>query len=42
MDDRADFVTVSMDTIPKLKYGTVLCVPELNEHFGRVIPLQVS
>lgn len=24
-----------------LKYGSNLCIPELNEHFGRRIPLQV-
>jgi hypothetical protein len=31
-----------MDEISKLTYGSVICIPELNEHYGRMIPLQVS
>ncbi|XP_014205184.1 uncharacterized protein LOC106637068 [Copidosoma floridanum] len=41
IDGRAEFVTVAMDNVPKLKYGEKVCVPELNEHFGRVINLQI-
>ncbi|XP_058794263.1 uncharacterized protein LOC131665978 [Phymastichus coffea] len=41
IDGRAEYVTVAMDHIEKLPYGSTICVPELNEHFRRMIPLQV-
>uniref|UniRef100_A0ABD2X2L8 Uncharacterized protein n=1 Tax=Trichogramma kaykai TaxID=54128 RepID=A0ABD2X2L8_9HYME len=41
LDGRASFVTVAMDEVFRLKYGSVVCIPELNEHFGKMIPLQV-
>ncbi|KAK2575089.1 hypothetical protein KPH14_008819 [Odynerus spinipes] len=41
IDGRETFVTASIDLIGTgLKYASNLCVPELNEHFGRRIPLQ--
>ncbi|XP_048267269.1 uncharacterized protein LOC105666395 isoform X2 [Bombus terrestris] len=40
LDDRAEFVTVSMDLDSGIPYGTKLCIPELNEKFLRPIPLQ--
>lgn len=39
--NRSDFVTVAMDTGLRLPYGTRLCVPPLNRHYGRLVPLQV-
>ncbi|KAJ8682811.1 hypothetical protein QAD02_018603 [Eretmocerus hayati] len=41
LDGRGEYVTVAMDDMPNLPYGSIICVPELNEHFGRAIPLQV-
>ncbi|XP_016842409.1 uncharacterized protein LOC100119572 [Nasonia vitripennis] len=41
LDGRAEYVTVAMEELPRLSYGSVVCVPELNQHFGRRIPLQV-
>lgn len=41
IDGRAEFVTVAVDEKLDIGYGSVLCVPELNEHFGRKIPLHV-
>ncbi|KAL2711958.1 hypothetical protein V1478_018193, partial [Vespula squamosa] len=42
IDGRETYVSASMDMIgTDLKYGSNLCIPELNEHFGRRIPLQV-
>ncbi|XP_035730209.1 uncharacterized protein LOC118445208 [Vespa mandarinia] len=41
IDGRETYVSASMDLIGTgLKYGSNLCIPELNEHFGRRIPLQ--
>ncbi|XP_015178133.1 PREDICTED: uncharacterized protein LOC107067283 isoform X1 [Polistes dominula] len=41
IDGRETYVTASMDLLgTNLKYGSHLCIPELNEHFGRRIPLQ--
>lgn len=41
IDGRAEYVTVGMDSLPEIVYGTRLCSPELNEHYGMQIPLQV-
>ncbi|XP_048509514.1 uncharacterized protein LOC105688484 isoform X2 [Athalia rosae] len=41
LDGRCDYVTVAVDDTLDMAYGTRLCVTELNEHFGRRIPLQV-
>ncbi|XP_015605083.1 uncharacterized protein LOC107272429 isoform X2 [Cephus cinctus] len=41
LDGRDEYVTVAMDFSTHLPYGTRICVPELNEHFGKRIPLQV-
>ncbi|KAF3428669.1 hypothetical protein E2986_14105 [Frieseomelitta varia] len=40
IDERAEFVTVSMDLDSGIPYGTKLCIPELNEKFLRKIPLE--
>ncbi|XP_066603433.1 uncharacterized protein [Prorops nasuta] len=39
IDGRAKYVTVAMD-LSALPYGSPICIPELNEHFGRRINLQ--
>ncbi|XP_011300884.1 uncharacterized protein [Fopius arisanus] len=41
IDGRSEYVTAAMDMIPEVPYGTHLCIPELNEHFGRQIHIQV-
>lgn len=41
MDNRAQFVTLAMDDQLGLDYGTRVCIPELNQHFGHRIILQV-
>ncbi|XP_018336436.1 uncharacterized protein LOC108744947 isoform X2 [Agrilus planipennis] len=41
LDDRADFVTLAMDKKLKLPYGTPVCIPELNEHFGHKIRFEI-
>ncbi|XP_043270912.1 uncharacterized protein [Venturia canescens] len=41
IDARTNFVTVGMDLLPEIPYGTELCSPELNAHFGMRIPMQV-
>lgn len=41
MDDRADYVTLSMDSNLGIPYGAKVCIPELNEHFGHRIRLEV-
>ncbi|XP_044254948.1 uncharacterized protein LOC123005327 [Tribolium madens] len=41
LDNRAEFVTLAMDEGLKLPYGTKVCIPELNQHFGHRIILQV-
>ncbi|XP_031836344.1 uncharacterized protein LOC116428636 [Nomia melanderi] len=40
LDGRVEFVTVSMDLDSGIPYGTKVCIPELNEKFGRQIPFQ--
>lgn len=34
-------MTLAMDKILKIPYGTKVCIPELNEHFGHRILLEV-
>ncbi|XP_034950991.1 uncharacterized protein [Chelonus insularis] len=41
IDGREAYVTAAMDLIPDVPYGTKICSPELNEHFGMHIPIQV-
>ncbi|XP_012282590.1 uncharacterized protein LOC105700904 isoform X1 [Orussus abietinus] len=41
IDGRGEYVTGAMDSSLNLVYGTPICIPELNEHFGRQIPIQV-
>ncbi|XP_057659004.1 uncharacterized protein LOC130895618 [Diorhabda carinulata] len=41
IDNRADFVTLAMDKKLSIPYGTRVCIPELNEHFGHRILLEV-
>ncbi|XP_015509172.1 uncharacterized protein [Neodiprion pinetum] len=41
LDGRCDYVTVGMDEDLNLAYGSSICVPEMNEHFGINIPFQV-
>lgn len=37
---KADYVSVAMD-IPAFKYGTKLCIPELEEYYGQPIEFRV-
>ncbi|KXJ72246.1 uncharacterized protein LOC134285189 [Aedes albopictus] len=41
LDDRVPYVTVGMDPLLKIPYGTPVCIPELNIHFRRNLNLQV-
>ncbi|XP_015122520.1 uncharacterized protein LOC107044946 [Diachasma alloeum] len=41
LDGRCEYVTAAMDMIPEIPYGTRVCIPELNEHFGRQIPIEI-
>lgn len=41
LDDRTEYVTLSMDAKLGIPYGSRVCVPELNKHFGHRIRLQV-
>lgn len=41
IDNRAEFVTLAMDENLKIPYGTRVCIPELNKHFGHRIILEV-
>ncbi|XP_058063392.1 uncharacterized protein LOC131213378 [Anopheles bellator] len=41
LDDRAPYVTVGMDPLLRVPYGTEVCVPELNRHFRRPVQLRV-
>lgn len=41
MDNRSDFVTLAMDESLGIPYGTKICIPELNQHFGHRIKLEV-
>ncbi|XP_060531994.1 uncharacterized protein LOC132705425 isoform X3 [Cylas formicarius] len=41
LDDRADYVTLSMDEKLGVPYGTEVCIPELNRHFGHRVRLEV-
>ncbi|KAG5868505.1 hypothetical protein JTB14_001724 [Gonioctena quinquepunctata] len=40
VDNRAEFVTLAMDSKLGMPYGTKVCIPELNEHFGHRILLE--
>lgn len=42
IDGRCEYVTAALDTLPEVHYATRLCIPELNEHYGRQIPIQVK
>ncbi|VEN33833.1 unnamed protein product [Callosobruchus maculatus] len=41
IDNRAEYVTLSMDEGLGIPYGTKVCIPELNGHFGHRIVLEV-
>lgn len=41
MDDRNQYVTISMDPDLGIPYGTSVCIPELNVHFGHRIRAQI-
>nr|CAH7743269.1 unnamed protein product [Callosobruchus chinensis] len=41
IDNRAGYVTLSMDESLGIPYGTKVCIPELNGSFGHRILLQV-
>ncbi|XP_066995582.2 uncharacterized protein [Anabrus simplex] len=41
LDDRSQFATVALDKSVGLKYGTPVCVPELEVHYGRPLSLEV-
>lgn len=41
LDDRTEFVTLAMDETLRVPYGTIVCIPELNKHFGRRIKFEV-
>ncbi|GAB6026476.1 hypothetical protein CHUAL_012903 [Chamberlinius hualienensis] len=37
----ADYVSVAMDKNKKIKYGTKLCIPEINKFYGKTIEFRV-
>ncbi|KAF7274600.1 uncharacterized protein LOC143190603 [Rhynchophorus ferrugineus] len=41
LDDRSNYVTLGMDEQLGIPYGTKVCIPELNKHFGHRIRLEV-
>ncbi|GJQ71266.1 hypothetical protein Trydic_g11005 [Trypoxylus dichotomus] len=41
LDDRNQYVTLAMDKKLRIPYGTPVCIPELNQHFGHRIRIQV-
>ncbi|XP_022903071.1 uncharacterized protein [Onthophagus taurus] len=41
VDDRTNYVTLSMDENLKIPYGTSVCIPELNNHLGHRIRFEV-
>ncbi|CAG9856217.1 unnamed protein product [Phyllotreta striolata] len=41
IDNRAEYVTLSMDDSLGIPYATKVCIPELNSHFGHRILLEV-
>ncbi|XP_030761304.1 uncharacterized protein LOC115886346 [Sitophilus oryzae] len=41
LDGRNDYVTLGMDEQLGMPYGTKVCIPELNKHFGHRIRLEV-
>ncbi|XP_017299481.1 uncharacterized protein LOC103508984 isoform X1 [Diaphorina citri] len=41
LDGRSSYVTVAMDAGLGIAYGTPLCIPQLNIHYGRYINLEV-
>ncbi|KAH0947685.1 hypothetical protein HN011_001385 [Eciton burchellii] len=41
LDGRARYVTVAGDLKSGIPYATQICIEELNERFGRQIPLQI-
>lgn len=40
LDNRTAFVTVAMDADIRLPYGTAICVPALNQRYGRLVRLE--
>lgn len=41
VDDRNQYVTVAMDPNLNIPYGSAICIPELNKHFGHRIRFRV-
>lgn len=41
VDNRDSYVTLSMDENLHIPYGTPVCIPELNKHFGHRIRIEV-
>ncbi|KAJ8965695.1 hypothetical protein NQ317_009897 [Molorchus minor] len=41
VDGRAEFVTLAMDPKLEIPYGSKICIPELNNHYGHRILLEV-
>ncbi|KAI4461557.1 lipase [Holotrichia oblita] len=41
LDDRNQYVTLAMDEKLEIPYGTTVCIPQLNQHFGHRIRIQV-
>lgn len=41
MDDRNNYVTLAMDDTLQIPYGTPVCIPELNLHFGHRLRIEV-
>ncbi|KRT78150.1 hypothetical protein AMK59_8101, partial [Oryctes borbonicus] len=41
LDDRNQYVTLAMDKKLRIPYGSPICIPELNQHFGHRIRIQV-
>ncbi|XP_066145538.1 uncharacterized protein [Euwallacea fornicatus] len=41
LDNRSEYVTISMDDRLGIPYGTKICIPELNKHYGHRIRLEV-
>nr|CAD7614717.1 unnamed protein product [Timema genevievae] len=41
LDGRSDYVTAAMDSELGVTYGRAVCIPELNQHFGRPVRVEV-
>lgn len=41
LDDRTDYITISMDAKLAIPYGTNACIPEFNQHFNKHINFEI-